>query len=521
MKAICRLLNAVLTVQVGLAVAGAAEPDAPIVPQKVIKLFNGRDLSGWTTWLVDAKRQDPRGAYSVRDGMIRISGDGFGYLSTDRAYRDYRLVVELKWGTQNFRTRKGMARDSGIFVHSVGPDGGSYDCGWGSRSSNTGRDISSGAYKAAIECQVMEGGFGDLLLIHGRYADGRHVPVQVTVSVVDRRVAADYAKYQYDPKAAEQILSSGAIAWIDKDMAWRDVPSFRGPSDVESPHAKWTRVECVCAGDRITFLVNGKRVNEANEVFPAAGRILLQCEGSEIFFRKIELHPVGRSVRMSGPLRIVALGDSITNGVGLSGVTEADTFRDIVRRELTERLGSRVEVVNAGVNGDIVTLAIERLKSDVLDHKPDIVTIMFGGNEAGFYRPKTGGFAATPRVGRDEFKATLGKVVDRLRAEGITVVLMTCPPMTDRYGGMHLEPYQKHGVNFLVKGYAQTMRDVAAEKGVELIDVYRSFQQEPSTRDYFPDGLHPDARGHRVIADLLVRRLTRITGRRPPGPETQ
>lgn len=222
---------------------------------------------------------------------------------------------------------------------------------------------------------------------------------------------------------------------------------------------------------------------------------------------------------MNTPLRIVALGDSITNGVGLAGVTEADTFRDIVRRQLTERLGSKVEVVNAGVNGDIVTAAIERLKMDVLDRKPDIVTVMFGGNEAGFYRPDTDGFADTPRVGRDEFKATLGKVVDRLRAEGIMVVLMTCPPMTERYRGMHLHTYQKHGVNFLVKDYAQTMRDVAAEKGVEVIDVYRAFQQDPSTRDYFPDGLHPDARGHRVIADLLVRRLTSIIGGQLPAPQ--
>jgi lysophospholipase L1-like esterase len=329
MKAICHLLSAVLIVPPGLAIAGAAEPDAPIVPRGAIKLFNGRDLSGWTTWLVDTKRQDPRGVYSVRDGMLRISGDGF----------------------------------------------------------------------------------------------------------------------------------------------------------------------------------------------PASGRILLQCEGSEIFFRKTELHPVKGSVRINVPLRIVALGDSITNGIGLAGVTEADTFRDIVRRELTERLGSKVEVVNAGVNGDIVTRAIGRLKADVLDRKPDIVTVMFGGNEAGFYRPETGGFADTPRVGRDEFKAALGKVVDRLRAEGILVVLLTCPPMTDRYWGMHLDAYQKHGINFLVKDYAQTMRDVAAEKGVELIDVYRSFQQDPSTRDYFPDGLHPDARGHRVIANLLVRRLTGIIGGRPPVPE--
>ncbi|MFH1266649.1 MAG: SGNH/GDSL hydrolase family protein [Planctomycetota bacterium] len=220
---------------------------------------------------------------------------------------------------------------------------------------------------------------------------------------------------------------------------------------------------------------------------------------------------------MNGPVRIVAFGDSITNGVGLKAVTEKDTFRDLVRRELTERLGTTVEVVNAGVNGDIVTLAVERLNRDVLDRKPDVVTIMFGGNEAGFYRPETNGFAETPRVSREEFQATVAKIVDRIRAAGITVVLMTCPPMTERYWGMNLKPYQEHGINFLVKDYAQAMRDVAAEKKVELVDVYRAFQEAPATLDYFPDGLHPDPRGHRVIADLLVRRLATILTRRSSG----
>ena len=201
MRTSCCLFHGVLFLVTASAVAGAAEPDTPVVPDKVIRLFSGSDLSGWTTWLVDAKRDDPRGVYSVRDGAICISGDGFGYLSTVQAYRDYRLVVELKWGTRNFRTRKGMARDSGIFLHSVGPEGNSYDCGWGSPQRNTGSDVSSGAYKAAIECQVMEGGFGDLLLIHGRYADGRDIPIRASARVVERRVEGDYARYQFDPGA--------------------------------------------------------------------------------------------------------------------------------------------------------------------------------------------------------------------------------------------------------------------------------------------------------------------------------
>jgi hypothetical protein len=61
---------------------------------------------------------------------------------------------------------------------------------------------------------------------------------------------------------------------------------------VEGRKGAWTRVECVCDGDRITVNVNGTVVNEARQVRPSQGPILLQCEGSEVFFRKFELHPL-------------------------------------------------------------------------------------------------------------------------------------------------------------------------------------------------------------------------------------
>ena len=52
------------------------------------------------------------------------------------------------------------------------------------------------------------------------------------------------------------------------------------------------RVEAVCEGKRLAIFVNGVQVNEAIEVSPASGRILLQCEGHEVFFRKVVLHPL-------------------------------------------------------------------------------------------------------------------------------------------------------------------------------------------------------------------------------------
>ena len=38
--------------------------------------------------------------------------------------------------------------------------------------------------------------------------------------------------------------------------------------------------------------VNGTIVNEIYDAFPSAGKILLQCEGSEVYFRRVELLPL-------------------------------------------------------------------------------------------------------------------------------------------------------------------------------------------------------------------------------------
>ena len=263
-----------------LIAAAAARAGEAVSPSDVTPLYNGKDLTGFHTWLADTKRDDPRRVFSVTpEGLLRISGDGFGYLSTDRAYRDYRLVAEFRWGTRNFRGREGKARDSGIFLHSAGPDGNSFDGG--------------GAFKAAIECQVMQGAVGDLLLINGRREDGSRVPVALTAAAAPQRDADGFPYWGKDGKPIT-LSMGGRLNWFGKDPAWKDVLDFRGARDVEGRKDEWTRVECVCDGDRITVVVNGVVVNEASGVTPSEGPILIQCEGSEVFFRKVELHPLPR-----------------------------------------------------------------------------------------------------------------------------------------------------------------------------------------------------------------------------------
>ena len=96
-------------------------PDA-VRPREVVHLFNGRDLAGLSTWLKGSNHDDPRHVFRVTDGLLHISGDGNGYIATEKAYRDYHLIVEYKWGK---RTDGGkFVRNSGILLNATGPDGG-------------------------------------------------------------------------------------------------------------------------------------------------------------------------------------------------------------------------------------------------------------------------------------------------------------------------------------------------------------------------------------------------------------
>jgi hypothetical protein len=227
--------------------------------------FNGRDMSGFYAYLKGHKGEDPDGVFTVRDGMIRISGEEFGGLATRGTYRDYHLIVEWKWGDETWAPRRGKARDSGILLHCVGPDG-----------------AAGGQWMQSIECQIIEGGCGDFLPVAGR---GRP---SLTCTV---RVGPD-GQLSYHPEGEAVTRDSGRFNWWGRDPSWQDRLGFRGRDDVESPAGQWNRMEVICDGDRITNIVNGLVVNVGTRSSQAEGKIQLQSEGAEIVFRTFEIRPL-------------------------------------------------------------------------------------------------------------------------------------------------------------------------------------------------------------------------------------
>jgi hypothetical protein len=227
--------------------------------------FNGKDLTGFYPYTRDHKYDDPSKVFTVHDGLIHISGEEFGGLATCGNFGNYHLVAEWRWGERTWGARKTKTRDSGIPLHCVGPDG-----------------AAGGQWMESIECQIIEGGCGDLLMVAGQ---------QKPSLTCETRVGPDKQLY-FEQGGTAVTRNSGRYNWWGRDPAWRDELGFRGGRDVEKPIGEWNRMEVICDGDRITNIVNGHVVNVGTMSSLTQGKIQFQSEGAEIFFRMIEVRPL-------------------------------------------------------------------------------------------------------------------------------------------------------------------------------------------------------------------------------------
>jgi hypothetical protein len=248
-------------------------------------LFNGTNLEGWETFLGRPHRssdlagardergeyveplgvgRDPKGVFSIvtLDGApaIRVSGEIYGALTTAREFGDYHLRFDFMWGSRKWAPREQAPRDTGCCYHASGPHGASY-----------------GFWMQSCEFQIMEGDCGDFYGLAG---------VTVDVDAVLRDPSNPKSDALYRPGA-------GPI----RGHTRRVVRS----ADHERPPGEWNTLDLYCAGQQSLHVVNGRPVmrllgfrrRSGDRESPLErGRIQLQSEGAEVFFRNIAIRPI-------------------------------------------------------------------------------------------------------------------------------------------------------------------------------------------------------------------------------------
>ena len=200
--------------------------------EKMMPLFNGDNLNGWYSFLrTKGRNNDPEKVFVVENGLLHISGKEFGYIATEKTFKDFHLVAEFKWGEKKYPPRDAdtTKRDNGILYYMPAA-------------------VKDTVWPRSIECQVQEGDVGDFWLIDS-----------TTLIIDGKRVA---------PKINQRVIKK---------------------QDAERPHGEWNRVEVISKKGKITHIVNGVVVNEGQDPNVTEGRIVIQSEGAEIYYRKLDI----------------------------------------------------------------------------------------------------------------------------------------------------------------------------------------------------------------------------------------
>lgn len=245
-----------------------------------IWLFNGRDLRNWDTYLGPEQPElvgenasktpfglnnDPKKVFQVvmEDGApaIRISGEVGGGISTKAEYENYHLRLEFKWGDKLVWPKSRSKKDSGLLYHAVGPHG-----------------VDAGFWMRSQELQIQETDCGDYWGVAGAIFD---IPSQ-------KNAKGDFV---YDKTGELRTFSP----YNDTGRHCVKHP------DAEKPGGQWNTIDLYCHGDTAVHVVNGvvnmvlyhsRQVDNGVETPLTKGKIHIQSEGAEVYFRKLELQPI-------------------------------------------------------------------------------------------------------------------------------------------------------------------------------------------------------------------------------------
>ena len=195
--------------------------------------------------------------------------------------------------------------------------------------------------------------------------------------------------------------------------------------------------------------------------------------------------------------KVLFLGDSLTQAGA-----EPGGYIELMKEELKNRgLYRKYELIGKGVGGNKMRDLLARVENDVIQQKPDLVFIMIGINDVGFFtwQPVEGG---TPI---DQYELGLTYIVKRIQQKGGAVILCTPTVIEERGDG-------KNPMDAQLDKYADVVRKVARKTNSRLCDIRvaivryeRENNKENKLKDVLTkDYVHMNDRGNRFIMENMV-----------------
>ncbi|MEO7796304.1 MAG: DUF1080 domain-containing protein [Opitutaceae bacterium] len=192
--------------------------------------------------------------------VLHITGEIFGGLTTKAEYGNYHLQLETQWGAKIWEPKLTKPRDSGLLFHCTGEHGAFWN-----------------VWMRSVEFQIEQNNFGDLYCLVGTTA---RMPGQLRDKF-----------WTFQPGG--EVVAVGA-------PPSSKFPLGKRSENFERPEG-WNMVDLYALGDRAIYLVNGRVVNALLDIALiddgvsrplTRGKLQLQSEGAEIFYRRVRIQPI-------------------------------------------------------------------------------------------------------------------------------------------------------------------------------------------------------------------------------------
>lgn len=272
MSNIMRVFYAIVVLLILVSCSSASE-------EKWEVLFDGSSLKDWDTYLGAPRNQGDTTKYKPLglnvdtsvfkivnhegENVLRVSGEIWGGISTKREFENYHLQLQFKWGELKWYPREmdSDRRDSGLLYHGVGEHG-----------------AGDGFWLRSQEFQIQEGDCGDYWGVAGAGFD-----IKATMN-------AD-SIFQYDPQGS-------LLTFIENSETGRHCKKY---PDTEKPSGEWNTVDLYCYqgtsvhvmnGVVVMILENSSQSDHGNKTALTKGKIQLQSESAEVFYRNIKIRSI-------------------------------------------------------------------------------------------------------------------------------------------------------------------------------------------------------------------------------------
>jgi len=203
---------------------------APVMDNLFTTIFDGKSLNGWHSYLKGiGSNTDPNRNFRLEDGTLHVIGKDLGYEISDKGFFNFHAKLEFKWGVSKWPPRENAKRDGGFLY-------------------NIPMSEPDSIWPKSIECQIQEGDVGDFWM-----------------------------------------LGFSTMTVKGKTNRPTNHIQFVKFKDNEKPYGEWNTVEVISYNGKCIQVVNGEVVNYGDNASVTGGRVILQSEYSEIYYRNVRI----------------------------------------------------------------------------------------------------------------------------------------------------------------------------------------------------------------------------------------